>query len=130
VLQEAIDRHYGATQAWYGLGIAHLQANRAAEALMAFERSVELQVDFDLAWYGKGLALLQASRVEEALEALIAATTANPRCTLAWMRQAETLEQLGRRDAARVAYEQVIQHTPPTEALHVQAQRQLQRLRP
>ena len=57
VLQEAIDRHQGATQAWYGLGIAHLQANRAAEALMAFERSVELQVDFDLAWYGKGLAL-------------------------------------------------------------------------
>jgi len=46
------------------------------------------------------------------------------------MRQAETLEQLGRRDAARVAYEQVIQHTTATEALHVQAQRQLQRLRP
>ena len=97
---------------------------------MAFERSVELQVDFDLAWYGKGLALLQASRVEEALEALTAATTANPRCTLAWMRQAETLEQLGRRDAARAAYEQVIQHTPAAEALHVQAQRQLQRLHP
>ena len=105
------------------------QANRAAEALMAFERSVELQVDFDLAWYGKGLALLQASRVEEALEALTAATTANPRCTLAWMRQAETLEQLGRREA-RAAYEQVIQHTPAAEALYMQAQRQLQRLRP
>jgi len=98
--------------------------------LLAFERSVELQVDFDLAWYGKGLALLQAARVEEALEALTAATTANPRCTLAWMRQAEILEQLGRRDAACTAYEQVIQHTPATEALYMQAQRQLQRLRP
>ena len=58
---------------------------------MAFERSVELQGDFDLAWYGKGLALLQAARVEEALEPL-AATTVNPRCTLAWMRQAENLQ--------------------------------------
>jgi tetratricopeptide (TPR) repeat protein len=91
---------------------------------------VELQVDFDLAWYGKGLALLQAARVEEALEALTAATTANPRCILAWMRQAETLEQLGRREAACAAYEQVLQHTPATEALYMQAQRQLQRLRP
>jgi tetratricopeptide (TPR) repeat protein len=98
--------------------------------LMAFERSVVLQVDFDLAWYGKGLALLQVSRIEEALEALTAATTANPRCTLAWMRQAETLEQLGRREAAQAAYEQVIQHTPATEALYMQAQRQLQRLHP
>ena len=96
---------------------------------MAFERSVELQADYDLAWYGKGLALLHDSRVEEALEALTAATTANPRCTLAWMRQAETLEQLGRREAACAAYEQVLQHTPATEALYMQAQRQLQRLR-
>ena len=55
-LQETLDRHPRATQARNGLGIAHLQANRAAEALMAFERSVELQADFDLAWYGKGLA--------------------------------------------------------------------------
>jgi hypothetical protein len=45
------------------------------------------------------------------------------------MRQAETLEQLGRRDAACAAYEQVIQHTPATEALYIQAQRHLQRLR-
>jgi TolA-binding protein len=46
------------------------------------------------------------------------------------MRQAETLEQLGRREAACAAYEQVVQYTPATEALHAQAQRQLQRLRP
>jgi hypothetical protein len=45
------------------------------------------------------------------------------------MRQAETLEQLGRHEAARAAYEQVVQHTPATEALHTQAQRHLQRLR-
>jgi tetratricopeptide (TPR) repeat protein len=96
---------------------------------MAFERSIALQGDFDLAWYGKGLALLQAARIEEALEALTAATTANPQCTLAWMRQAETLEQLGRCDAACAAYEQVMQHTPATEALYLQAQRHLQRLR-
>ena len=130
MLQGAIERHQGASQAWYGLGVAHLQANHAGEALTAFERSVELQADFDLAWYGKGLALLQAERVEEALEALTAATTANPQCTLAWMRQAETLEQLGRLEAACAAYGQVVQHTPTTEPLHGQAQRQLQRLRP
>src|SRR5262249_47459453 len=118
VLQEAIDRHPGATQAWYGLGIAHLQADHTAEALMAFERSVGLQAYFEPSWYGKGLVLPQASRVEEAQEPLIAATTANPRCTLAWMRQAETLEQLGRHDAARAAYEQVIQYTPATETLY------------
>ena len=87
-----------------------------------------LQADFDLAWYGKGLALLQAERVEEALEALIAATTANPQCTLAWVRQAEVLEELGRHDAAYAAYEKVVQQTTASEPLHVQAQRQLQRL--
>jgi tetratricopeptide (TPR) repeat protein len=62
VLQEAIDRHQGATQAWYGLGIAYLQTNRSASALTAFERSVELQADFDLAWYGKGY-VAQAARL-------------------------------------------------------------------
>jgi hypothetical protein len=45
------------------------------------------------------------------------------------MRQAETLEQLGRCDAAGAAYAQVLQHTPATEALYLQAQRHLQRLR-
>jgi tetratricopeptide (TPR) repeat protein len=105
-----------------------LHANRAAEALSAFESSVELQADFDLAWYGKGLALLQAERLEEALDALSAATTANPQCTLAWIRQAETLEELGRRDAACAAYERVLQQTAASDPLHVQAQRQLQRL--
>ena len=91
---------------------------------------MELQANFELAWYGKGLVLLQAARVEEALEAFVAATTSNPKCTLAWMRQAETLEQLERHDASCDAYEQVIQHTPATETLYMQAQRQVQRLRP
>jgi predicted TPR repeat methyltransferase len=94
--------------------------------LTAFERSVALQADFDLAW--ERLSTLQATGRGSA-EALTAATTANPQCTLAWMRQAETLEQLGRLEAACAAYGQVVQHTPPTEPLHEQAQRHLQRLR-
>jgi tetratricopeptide (TPR) repeat protein len=96
--------------------------------LIAFERSIALQADFDLAWYGKGLALLQTRSYHEALTAMEQALAVNPQNGLAWFRKAEILLTLGRHDEAYAAYEMVQQHAD-SPSLRAEAEKYLHLLR-
>jgi len=114
-------RSLAAADAWSGKAESLAGADRAVEAeearsqaLLAYEKAIQIDPESAGAWIGKGDALLRLKRYnesmpayEKALELLNYSIEKNPQDVEAWWLKAESLDSLGRCEAALGAYDKV-----------------------
>jgi tetratricopeptide (TPR) repeat protein len=72
-----------------------------AEALVSFERALELDPKLDRAWYGKALSLIKLQRLDEATEALIHNTELQPMSPFGWYQLAHVYNRQGQVDSVK-----------------------------
>ena len=107
----------GDAQACNTQGNQWMQANRAADALRAYDRAIELQPDYLDPHFNRGNALLRLQRNGEALASFERAIALAPRLALAHFNRGTVLEALGRARDAMDSYRAVLEIEPG----HVQA---------
>jgi tetratricopeptide (TPR) repeat protein len=119
---ETIERAPALVDAHFGLGSAYLLLGRNAEAALSFALFERLEPDSFEAAFNRGLALLRLGQLAEGGEALEAALgrvgPATPRAALlqSWSLLGALSLELGRYDAAALAYREVLQLDPTSIA--------------
>ena len=88
--------HANDPQAWRVAGNHFILAQRAAEALAAYEQAIRLAPDHPEGWYGKAEALFQAGRRVDAIAAYREALRVRPDYSPASARMARVLREIGR----------------------------------
>ena len=82
------------------------------DALLAYEKAIDLDSNMAVAWNGKGIALYSLGRYDEALQAYEKAIELKPDLAVAWNSKGNALNYLGRYDEALQAYEKAIELKP------------------
>jgi len=72
------------TFACYNEGLALYSKKKYQETLDAFERAIQLELDFSEMWTYKGLELIGVKKPHEVLEAFTRTLHLNPKDALAW----------------------------------------------
>jgi tetratricopeptide (TPR) repeat protein len=78
--------------------------NQFEQALECFNKSLELDPQFEDAWLGKSVALYNLRRYRDALQAVDRALDLNPDYAMAWYMKGEILSSLGKPDEADYCY--------------------------
>lgn len=97
---------------WIREGEAHLDLKHYAEALIAFERAIQLNPNYALAYNNKGRALSRLKQYEEALIAYDQALRLDPAYAHAYNNKGVALRKLGRNEEAILACEEAIRLNP------------------
>jgi Flp pilus assembly protein TadD len=93
-------------------GVSHFLAGRYAEALAAFDRTLELNAAHVRAHAGRAFALAQLGRAREGLGAAKEVIRLNPHYGRGYSALAICLHRLRRRGEARAAYEHTVKLAP------------------
>lgn len=99
VAQSWVDKREESAQAWYELGLVHVQLGEMWGAVQAFERASQLLPTYHEAKVNLGVALTRIGRAEEAVSVLRAAIATGPADPLAWFALAGAYGRLNQRDA-------------------------------
>ena len=94
-----------AAMEWYNQGL-HFNSydNQFEQALECFNKSLELDPQFEDAWLGKSVAFYNLGRYPDALQAVDRALDLNPDYAMAWYMKGEILSSLGKPDEADYCY--------------------------
>ena len=103
---------------WLEEGNTLREANHYEEALLAYERAIQLNRNYTVAYYYKGAVLYYLRRYEEALLAYERAIRLNPDYANTYIGKGLVLAKLNRYDAALATYEQAIQRDPTKHRAH------------
>jgi Flp pilus assembly protein TadD len=95
--------------AWNLLGRSQLSRGQRKEAIVSFEKSVELNPKSSFAYNNLGLALLYDGRYDDAVDALEEATSLDPVEPYMFNNLGMAYEHLDRLDEARDAYRQAVE---------------------
>ncbi len=93
-------------------GMALMRFGRGREALVQFERALELNPDMPSLWAHKGETLCQLGESDEALVCHEVSTELDPGCTAAWYQHGVTLRMLERFTEALVCHERALELDP------------------
>jgi tetratricopeptide (TPR) repeat protein len=96
----------------FNTGIALCKKNKYKEAMLEFNRAIELKSDLAEAWTGKGIALDKLRRSKEALEVFDKAIEYKPDLAWAWTSKGVTLGNLGRTEEAVEAFNKASELRP------------------
>jgi tetratricopeptide (TPR) repeat protein len=108
-------------EAWnYKASVLDTRLNESAEALLAYDRVIELDganagdnQSLNNAWSGKGTALAKLGRYNESFEAFDKAIELNPQnAAFVWLSMGEALNESKRYDEAVKAYDKVVELSP------------------
>jgi len=86
--------------------------NRFEEAMICFDRILEINPKSEKAWYGKGLALTNFGRLEEAIVCYDTAIEINPKYEDAWNNKGAALAILARFEEAMTCFDKVLEINP------------------
>jgi tetratricopeptide (TPR) repeat protein len=103
---------------WLENGHALREAKRYEEALIAYERAIQLDRNYVAAHYNKGTVLYYLGRYEAALAAYERAIQLKPDYVYTYIDKGLVLAKLNRYEAALAAYEQAIQRDPAIHRAH------------
>ncbi|MFZ3112809.1 MAG: tetratricopeptide repeat protein [Methanothrix sp.] len=128
---EAVELDPKNEEAWIWKGsVLDAYLNRSAEALLAYNRAIELEganagdnQSLSNAWSSKGTALAKLGRYNESFEAFDKAIELNPQiAAYVWLAKGDALNQSGRYEEAAFAYDKVVEQNPDSsQALTAQA---------
>ncbi|MFX1563244.1 MAG: tetratricopeptide repeat protein [Promethearchaeota archaeon] len=97
---------------WNEKGLELLRKGKLHDALVAFNRAIQIQPEFPLPWLNRGVTLRQLKRYQEALESYERALQLKPEFASIWFNIGNVLLDLGRPDEAQEAYRRTIQLDP------------------
>lgn len=94
-----------AAMEWYRQGL-HFNSydNQFEQALECFNKSLELDPQFEEAWRGKSVALYNLGRFQDAIQPIDRALELNPDYAEAWWTKGMILSSLGKPDEADYCY--------------------------
>lgn len=93
---------------WANRGNQLYRLEQFSEALVAFERAIQLKPDFYQAWYGRGQVLSTLGSYAEALDSYNQVLQIKPNLQIVWRDKGIVLALLGRPREAVSAFEQAI----------------------
>src|SRR5574337_514520 len=102
----------GSATDWLKQGVCLAHLERLDEALMAFDKAIELNPKDSFGWFGRGMALGTLGRHEEALAAFDKALELNPKNGHMWGHRGEVLGDLGHYEEALAAFDKALELNP------------------
>lgn len=97
---------------WYNKGLSLNNLGHSEEAVVCYDRAIELNPDYVAAWNNKATAL---GLNEEAIYCLDCALALDPRWKEAWYNKGMALTKLGRHDEALTCYDRAVELNPRWE---------------
>jgi Uma2 family endonuclease/Flp pilus assembly protein TadD len=82
---------------------------RFEEAIVSFDKALEIQPDFHEAWYNQGIALNNLGRLNEAITSYDKALKIKPDKHEAWYCRGTVLEELGHHNDALASYDKALE---------------------
>jgi tetratricopeptide (TPR) repeat protein len=107
-----LDVYQKTKEQWFSQAFTLYEAERYAEALIAFENAIQLDSKYGYAYSGRALTLYQLKRYQDALMALERALQLNPNDAMAYYASGLAMEQLQKYTEALQAFERVTQLDP------------------
>ncbi len=96
---------HSAAREWYSQGLYfNSHDNQFEQALECFNKSLELDPQFEAAWHGKSVALYNLGRYQDAIQPIDQALELNPDYAEAWWMKGLILSSLGKPDEADYCY--------------------------
>lgn len=80
---------------WYKQGNDLMMQEKSSDALVAYEKAIDLDPNHISAWNNKGIALFRLGRYQEAIGCYDKALAINPNHVNAWFNKAKALRGLG-----------------------------------
>jgi tetratricopeptide (TPR) repeat protein len=107
-LDQTLKTNPADSTAWYAKGDELANVGRHFEALICFEKALELQPNYGAAWVFRGAELIHLSRYKEALISCDRAIELDPKNTEAWIFKGAALQRLHRFAEAYVCYDRAL----------------------
>ena len=97
---------------WGEIGDLFLAGKEYEEAIVSYDKAVQINPDYSTAWFNRGYALMNLGRDEEALASFDKALQIEPDYYQAWNNRGVVLGNLGRYEEALVFYDEAVQINP------------------
>ena len=99
-------------ESWFNLGLKQVSAGDLEEAIVSWEKALELNPNLAEAWHNRGSALGRLDNYQEALVSFEQALKINSRNSQAWNDRAHTLYQLGQWQEAVASWDRAVAIVP------------------
>jgi len=93
-------------------GVALGNLGKFDEAIVCFDRALEINPEYAEAWYNKGFALGNLGKFDEAIVCYDRALEINPEYAEAWNNKGVALDELGKFDEAIVCFDRALKINP------------------
>ena len=111
-LQEVCPDSESKTSLLFQLGLLFVAQQEYGNAVISWDKALEIKPDKHDAWYNRGLALSDLGRNEEAIASYEQAVAIKPDYDAAWYNRGNALSALGRKEEAIASYEQAVAIKP------------------
>ncbi|MEQ9622097.1 TPR end-of-group domain-containing protein [Coleofasciculus chthonoplastes] len=102
----------GEDEFWLNQGYQQAMAGDLVDAIVCWEKALDIAPDSHAAWYNRGLALDELGRLEEAIASYDKALQFKPDQDEAWYNRGFALRKLGRFEEAIASYDNALQIQP------------------
>lgn len=97
---------------WHKKGVSFLALKRHQEAIVCYDRALQIDPRYTFAWTGKGVALDELGQYEDAIECYDKALAINPRDATTWSNKGAALVDIGRLQEAINCYDKALAIDP------------------
>ena len=97
---------------WWNQGYEQAMAGDWVDAIVCWEKALDIAPDFYSAWYARGLALSELGRLEEAIASFDKALQIKPDKHEAWYNRGIALFNLGQLEEAIASFDKALQFKP------------------
>jgi tetratricopeptide (TPR) repeat protein len=112
VRQNPTHTQSGAHLIWLQRGDELMQGQRHREALLCYEKAIEVNAENYFIWFKKGMALEGLRQYDEAIAIYHQVAEMTPDDYLVWFKLGKACESLQRHDEALAAYDKVVELQP------------------
>ncbi|MEQ8466395.1 tetratricopeptide repeat protein [Coleofasciculus sp. E1-EBD-02] len=102
----------GEDEFWWNQGYQKAMAGDLVDAIVCWEKALDIAPDSHAAWYNRGIALRKLGRLEEAIASYDKALQFKPDLYQAWNNRGNALFELGKFEEAIASYDKALQFKP------------------
>ena len=100
---------------YFDEGVELYEEGKFKEAIVCFDKAIEINPNFEDTWNGKGAALYALNKYEEAIVCFDKAIEINPKYEKAWYNKGNALYDFNKKEEAIVCYDKAIEINPNDE---------------